>query len=140
MKLFDYIKVLFSNDSNWDNLKAYDKSKNSFMVNRFMAIKFPIQANLFNVLKTDPVGAAESWRMVASKFKRVPGWIYTRVRKTKKEKVWEPSQGTIDFYLKINEIGERELREALKYKRDITVQTLKKIEKQLNDDVHKGKF
>ena len=140
MKLFDYIKVLFSTDSNWDNLKSYDKSKNSFMVNRFMSIKFPIQAQLFNALKTDGVGAAESWRMVASKFKRVPGWIYTRVRKTKKEKVWEPSQETIDFYLKINEIGERELREALKYNHEITVNTLKKIEKQINDDVHRGKF
>ena len=140
MKLFDYIKVLFSSPTNWDNLKSYDKSKNSFMVNRFMAIKFPIQANLFNALRTDPVGAAESWRMVASKFKRVPGWIYTRVRKTKKEKVWEPSQETIDFYLKINEIGERELREALKFNRETTVETLKRIEKQLKDDVHRRKL
>ena len=82
MKLFDYIKILFSKPEHWDNLKPYDKVKNSFMVNRFMGIKFPLQANLFNVLKTDPVGAAESWRMVASKFNRVPGWIYTRVRKT----------------------------------------------------------
>jgi hypothetical protein len=99
MKLFDYIKVMFSSTEKWNKLKVYDKVKNSFMVNRFMSIKFPMQANLFNVLKTDPMGAAESWRMVASKFNRVPGWIYTRVRKTKKEKVWEPKQEAIDFNL-----------------------------------------
>ena len=69
MKLFDYIKVLFGKDPQWDKLKGYDKSKNSFMTNRFMSIKFPVQANMFNALKIDPVGQAEAWRMVASKFK-----------------------------------------------------------------------
>jgi len=34
MKLFDYIKVLFGRDPQWEKLKGYDKSKNSFMVNR----------------------------------------------------------------------------------------------------------
>ena len=42
MKLFDYIKVLFGRDLQWNKLKGYDKSKNSFMTNRFMSIKFPI--------------------------------------------------------------------------------------------------
>ena len=53
MKLFDYIKVLFGKDVNWDKVSNYDKSKNSFMTNRFMSIKFPIQANMFNTLKID---------------------------------------------------------------------------------------
>ena len=136
MKLFDYIKVLFSTPQHWDNLKPYDKAKNSFMVNRFMGIKFPLQANLFNVLKTDPVGAAESWRMVASKFNRVPGWIYTRVRKTKKEKRWEPKQEAVDFYLKVNEIGKREYEEAFKFYPAQMKATLMQIEKQITDDVH----
>ena len=106
------------------------------MVNRFMGIKFPLQANLFNVLKTDPVGAAESWRMVASKFNRVPGWIYTRVRKTKKEKKWEPKQEAIDFYLKINEIGKREYDEAFKFYPAQMKATLMQLEKQITNDVH----
>jgi len=134
MKLFDYIKVMFSSTEKWNKLKAYDKVKNSFMVNRFMSIKFPMQANLFNVLKTDPMGAAESWRMVASKFNRVPGWIYTRVRKIKKEKKWEPTKEALDFYLKINEIGKREYEEAFKYNPKEIKDTLLKIQKQVNDD------
>ena len=140
MKLFDYIKVLFGSHESWDNLKSYDKTKNSFMVNRFMSIKFPIQANMFNLLRTSPIGAAESWRMVSSKFKRVPGWIYTKVKKQKKEKVWEPSDDAISFYLKINEIGKREYQEALKWDRNCTIETLKKIEKQIKDDVHRRKL
>jgi len=106
------------------------------MTNRFMSIKFPIQANLFNQLKTDPLGAAESWRMVASKFNRVPGWIYTRVRKTKKEKVWEAKIEAVEFYMKVNEIGKREYKEAFKVNPQLMKQTLISIEKQLGDDVH----
>jgi hypothetical protein len=86
MQLFDYIKVLFGKDEHWDKVSNYDKSRNSFMTNRFMGIKFPVQANLFNTLKTDPVGQAEAWRMVASKFNKVPGFIYTKVKKQPKEK------------------------------------------------------
>jgi hypothetical protein len=136
MKLFDYMKVLFSTPIKWNTLKNYDKVKNSFMTNRFMSIKFPIQANLFNQLKTDPLGAAESWRMVASKFNRVPGWIYTRVRKTKKEKVWEAKIEAVEFYMKVNEIGKREYKEAFKVNPQLMKQTLISIEKQLGDDVH----
>ena len=69
MKLFDYIKTIFGSDVQWDKTKNYDKSKNSFMLNRFMSIKFPAQAQLFNMLRTDPVGQAEAWRMVTSKYK-----------------------------------------------------------------------
>ena len=88
MQLFDYIKVLFGKDENWDKVSNYDKSRNSFMCNRFFSIKFPIQANLFNTLKIDPIGQAESWRMVASKFNKVPGFIYTKVKKEPKENEW----------------------------------------------------
>ena len=101
MKLFDYIKVLFGQDLPWEKLKGYDKSKNSFMVNRFMSIKFPIQANMFNALKIDPVGQAEAWRMVASKFNRVPGFIYTKTKASKKIKTWVPDPKALEFYLKI---------------------------------------
>ena len=137
MKLFDYIKVMFSSSEKWKKLKAYDKIKNNFMMNRFMSIKFPMQANLFNVLKTDPVGTAESWRMIASKFTRVPGWVYTRVRKTKKEKKWEPSTEALAFYMKINEIGTREYEEALKFHPTEIKSTMLKIEKQIKGDDHK---
>jgi hypothetical protein len=115
MQLFDYIKVLFGKDKDWDKVSNYDKSRNSFMCNRFFSIKFPIQANLFNMLKTDPVGQAEAWRIVASKFNKVPGFIYTKVKKQPKEKEWIPDPSAVELYMKFNEIGRREFNEALKY-------------------------
>ena len=135
MKLFDYIKVLFGRDPQWEKLKGYDKSKNSFMVNRFMSIKFPVQANMFNALKIDPVGQAEAWRMVASKFNRVPGFIYTKTKASKKIKPWVPESKALEFYLKINEIGERDFKEAMKHHPSEIKNAITVLEKQMSNDV-----
>ena len=138
MKLFDYIKVLFGKDEHWDKVTNYDKSKNSFMTNRFMSIKFPIQANLFNSLKIDPVGQAEAWRLVSSKFNRVPGFIYTKVKKSAKQKAkeWNPNPKALELYMKFNEIGEREYKEALKYNPSEVQSSIDKLEKQMGKDVN----
>jgi hypothetical protein len=136
MKLFDYIKVLFGRDLQWEKLKGYDKSKNSFMTNRFMSIKFPLQANMFNALKIDPVGQAEAWRMVASKFNRVPGFIYTKTKASKKIKKWEPDTKALEMYLKINEIGERDFKEAMKHHPTELKNAINVLEKQMSDDIN----
>ena len=138
MKLFDYIKVLFGRDQQWNKLKGYDKSKNSFMTNRFMSIKFPIQANMFNALKIDPLGQAEAWRMVASKFNRVPGFIYTKVKKSAKQKAkeWNPNPAAKEMYMKFNEIGEREYREALKHNPSLIKSSIDILAKQMGKDVN----
>ena len=138
MKLFDYIKVLFGKDEHWDKVTNYDKSKNSFMTNRFMSIKFPIQANLFNSLKIDPVGQAEAWRLVSSKFNRVPGFIYTKVKKSAKQKAkeWNPNTKALELYMKFNEIGEREYKEALKHNPSLVQSSIDILEKQMGNDVN----
>tara|TARA_R110002074_G_scaffold101963_2_gene220301 strand:- start:787 stop:1203 length:417 start_codon:yes stop_codon:yes gene_type:complete len=138
MKLFDYIKILFGKDKDWDKVSNYDKSKNSFMSNRFMSIKFPIQANLFNTLKVDPVGQAEAWRLVSSKFNRVPGFIYTKVKKSAKQKAkeWNPNPKALELYMKYNEIGEREYKEALKYNQSLIQASIDTLEKQIGNDVN----
>lgn len=137
MKLFDYIKIIFGNDENWDKVSNYDKSRNSFMSNRFFAIKFPLQANLFNTLKTDPIGQQESWRMVASKFNKVPGFIYTKVKSAPKEAQWKPDPYAVEMYMKFNEIGNREFSEALKYDPDKIKESIYILEKQSKDDVNR---
>ena len=138
MKLFDYIKVLFGKDEHWDKVSNYDKSKNSFMTNRFMSIKFPIQANLFNSLKIDPAGQAEAWRLVSSKFNRVPGFIYTKVKKSAKQKAkeWNPNPKALELYMKFNEIGEREYKEALKHNPSLVQNSIDTLEKQMGNDVN----
>ncbi len=136
MKLFDYIKVLFGSDAEWDKLTSYDKSKNVFMTNRFMSIKWPIQANLFNKLKTDPIGTNESWRLITSKFNRVPGFIYTKVRSAPKKSEWTPDPKYVEVYMKLNEIGEREFKEALQYNPSQVKIAIDKIQKQMGNDIN----
>jgi len=135
MQLFDYIKVLFGTDQQWDGLNGYDKTKNSFVTNRFMSIKFPVQADMFNRLGTDPVGQAESWRMVARKFSRVPSFIYTKTSsKGKKQPEWVPDPKALEFYLKINEIGMREFELALKHDPETVMASINKLKSQIADD------
>jgi len=136
MKLFDYIKVLFGKDAQWDKVSGYDKSRNSFMTNRFMSIKFPVQANMFNALKIDPVGQAEAWRMVSSKFNRVPGFIYTKTKASKKVKKWDPNPQALEQYLKINEIGNRDFGEAMKHNPTEIKNAISILEKQMGDDIN----
>jgi len=139
MKLFDFIKVLFGSskkaNENWEKLSDYDKSKNAFMTNRLMSAKFPTQANLFNTLRTDPVGQAEAWRMVGNKFSRVPSFIYTKTKKkTKEKKKWIPNDKAVDLYMKYNEIGEREFDEALKFNFKEVKKSIQTLEKQFLND------
>jgi hypothetical protein len=134
MKLFDYIKVLFGKDKEWEEATDYDKSKNSFMTNRFMSAKYPIQANMFNQLRTDAVGQATAWRMVSSKFNKVPSFIYTKLKKEKEEKEWKPNDKALQLYLKLNEIGEREFNEVLKFNYTEIKKSIEILEKQIGKD------
>ncbi len=137
MQLFDYIKVLFGKDKDWDKVSNYDKSRNSFMCNRFFSIKFPIQANLFNALKTDSIGQADAWRIVASKYNKVPGFIYTKVKKQPKEKEWVPDPNAVELYMKLNEIGRREFNEAIQYNPSQIKTAIDILKKQMGNDVNK---
>jgi len=134
MKLFEYLKIVFGTDAQWDKLTSYDKSKNSFMLNRMLSAQFPIQANMFNQLKTDPVGTAECWRIVGSKFTRVPGFIYTKVSKKSVKKKWDPNQEVVNEYLKLNQIGNREFQEALKFNPKEIKKSIDNLEKQMGYD------
>lgn len=135
MKLFDYLKHLFGTNAQWDKVSNYDKTKNSFMTNRFLGIQYPLQANMFNALRTDPVAQAEAWRMVGSKFNRVPSFIYTKTKATKTDKVWDPNPKALALYLKINEIGKRDYLEAMKHRPLQVKGAITILEKQMSDDI-----
>lgn len=136
MDLFDYIKVIFDSKQTYEDLTAYDKTKNSFMLNRFMSIRYPIQANLFNNLGTNSVGAADSWRRVTSQFKRTPGWIFTKVKKSqsKQKESFVPSDQAVAMFMSINQIGKREYQECLKYNKEKTISYLKILEKEFKNN------
>jgi hypothetical protein len=132
MDLFDYIKCIFSQSKDYENLPDYVKKKHAFMTNRFLSIQYPIQADMFNKININPVGVADSWRRVGIRHKRTPGWIFTKTKKKPKDSVYSPSEEALTFYLKINEIGMREYRDAMKYEPEKITSDLKTIQKQID--------
>lgn len=132
MDLFDYIKCLFSQSKDYENLPDYVKKKHAYMTNRFLSIQYPTQAQMFNRLNINPVGVADSWRKVGIRHKRTPGWIFTKTKKKPKENVFVPSDEVLHFYLKMNEIGMREYKDAMKYAPEKVTSDLKTIQKQMD--------
>lgn len=133
-KLFDFVKIMFTKKDLYSNIKQHSKKRHHFMVNRFFSIKYPANAQMFNVNGIDGASVVDSWSMVANRFKSVPGWIYTKTKKAKsapKDK-YIPSQTAIDLFLDKNEIGMREFNELKQFYKDDLYRDLQSIEKQIN--------
>jgi len=110
MQLFDLVKVMFTNPKRYEELKNSDKSKNHFMIQRFMAINWPSESQKLNRNGINGIGVIDTWQFVTSRFKRVPGWIYTKTKKTKVQESLEfkYSEELVEIYLKVNEISRRD--------------------------------
>lgn len=134
-KLFDFIKIIFTKSSTYRSVKNHNKKRHQFMLNRFFAIKFPTNAQALNVNGINPVAVVDSWAMVASRFRGVPSWIYTKTKKAKKEatnkKQYIPSDEAIKFFIEKNEIGNREYKELEKFAKQDLYQQLQAIEKSM---------
>ena len=135
MKLFDLIKVLFNGAGDYDSLTNYDKSKNRFMVQRFMSIEYPDTAQLLNRNGTNGAYIIDSYRLITrARFKRVPKWIYTKTKKAKKkDSTFEAKDSTVEFYLKKNNATMRDYIEILKSPRkEAMIKELEELEQFLD--------
>ncbi len=135
-KLFDFMAVLFSDDDRYERLNNSDKSKHFFMTNRFFSIKYPIQACNFSVLDINPIGVLDSWRMIGRRFKKTPGWIYTKTKSiksniTKDKKQYVPTQEAINYFLSMHEIGMKEFNDIKKFNNEILIDILIVIDNQI---------
>ena len=134
-KLFDFVKIMLTKQKDYANIKNHNKKRHHFMINRFFAIKFPSNAQLFNVNGINPIAVIDSWAMVASRFRGVPGWIYTKTKKSTKTKAsksqYIPSDEAVKFFIEKNEIGMREFKELEIFAKDQLHNTLQSIEKSM---------
>ena len=135
-KLFDFVKIMFTKPKEYYDIKQFNKKTHHFMINRFFAIKFPANAQLFNVNGINPISVIDSWALVASRFRGVPGWIYTKTKKSKKKAVsskgkYIPSDEAIRFFIDKHEIGMREFKELEKFAQNELYTSLKSIEESM---------
>ena len=132
-KLFDFVKIMFTKRNKYDTLKNHTNKRHHFMINRFFAIKYPSNAQLFNINGINGGNVVESWATVASRFRSVPGWFYTKTKKAKKNTPdkYSPSDKAVEFYMDKNEIGNREFNELKLFAKESLFADLKKIEEQI---------
>ena len=132
-KLFDFVKIMFTKPATYKKIKQHNKKRHHFMINRFMSIKYPSNAQLFNVNGISGANVVDSWSMVAARFKSVPGWFYTKTKKAKKNTPdkYNPSERAVEIYMDKNEIGNREFGELKLFAKDHLFADLKKIEEQI---------
>lgn len=134
-KLFDFIKLIFTKSNEYKQVKNHNKKRHQFMINRFFAIKFPANANALNLNGINPIAVVDGWAMVASRFNAVPGWIYTKTKKSPKaaasKNEYIPSEEAVKFFIEKNEIGIREFKELEKFAKADLYAQLELIEKSM---------
>jgi hypothetical protein len=135
MELFDLIKTMFDRSSKWEKVKPYEKAKNFFMINRFMSINFPMQANMFNNRHMITSSAVDSWRDVVNRlFTKPPTWMYTKTKKAEKSGSKKyPEKETIMQWMKLNALSKRDVESIMELSPDEFVKELLQFEKMLKD-------
>jgi hypothetical protein len=98
-----------------------------------MSIKHPATAQQLNRNGINGSAVVDLWQIVASRFQRVPGWIYTKTKRTTSstEKVWKPNPEVAKLWMERNQIGERELHESIKYNPEGMKKSFSALEKQI---------
>lgn len=135
IQLFDYVKLVFSKDEkSWSTLNNTDKSRNFFMLNRFMSIKYPVQSNVLSHYRINPEAVSDYWhRTMSSLYGSTPKWIYAKTKKKNDEakKLDIPSPEMIRWYCERNEMSRKDFNEHIKFFGENFLSELKSMEKVL---------
>jgi hypothetical protein len=132
MELFPFIKILFENPAEYKKLRSYEKSKFFFMTNRFLSISYPVQANQFNNIHIETDRVLDFWQRNLKSIGRVPGWIFTKTKKEKSEKVKVPSEEAIKLYLEKKGYSRKQLNQSIKILGESTYNPIFEIDSLLN--------
>ena len=136
MELFDFLRTMFANPNEYSKIKNSEKAKHFFLTNRFFAIKYPTTAQALNRIGQNPWAVVDLWKLVASRYQKVPGWIYTKTKKTNAaEKIWKPNPEVARIWMERNNLSERELKEAIKFNSEGMKKSFQILEKQIESNV-----
>lgn len=117
MQLFDFIRIFFEDPKEFNELSRYDKAKQFFMLNRFMSIMYPGQANMLNHIRIPQAGVVDFWqRNMTNVYTKVPNWIFAKGQKkasaAKTKSLKLPEKAMITKYLTLNKLSQRDLDDA----------------------------
>ena len=134
-KLFDFVKIMFTKPKDYAATKQHNKKRHHFMINRFFAIKYPENAQMFNYNGINGGQVVDMWSMVARRFTTVPGWIYTKTKKAKEapktKEEYIPTDDAINVYMNKYDIGKREFEEMKRFAPTELYNELRSIDKSI---------
>ncbi len=109
--LFDFIDALFDKKK-YKEMKTQDKNSNFFMVQRFLSIRYPIEASQLNLISINKERVMDFWHMyLTQKYTRKPSWLYTKVNPSKKKEkdIFDKIKSeTIQYYMERFELDPRD--------------------------------
>jgi hypothetical protein len=134
IQLFDYIALVFSKkEKEWKALRTIDKTRNFFMLNRFMSIQYPVQANMLSHLKINPEAVTDYyWHLeMSDKYNSTPKWVYAKtIKKTDKAKKLDlPSEEMIKWYCEKNEMSRKDFHESVDVLKEDFLGEIRSLEK-----------
>lgn len=126
--LFDTLNALFSDKEYISNLTKETIKQNIFMINRRIAINYPLQAQIFNNGKVNAADVLKFWSDFLYTGKRPPGWIYTAgavKSQAKKDNKKEISTSLMKEYCNYYHISIKDLEASLKFYPEETISEVK---------------
>lgn len=138
--LFIYIKMFFEKPDEFDELPDYVYKKHWFMLNRFLAKGFPLQANMVNSITNDPICGTKMWfSQLRGRYTKTPSFIYTKAEEAKKKsRDWWPQENTIMKYCQTNQISKKDFELYMVLGGEQFVSVVKKLDNMLNGEVTKS--
>lgn len=100
IELFDFMDAFFTNKQQFSRITDSAKLANAFMLNRFLAIKFPQEIQYINSF--NDVSVIDALHAAMCKGSK-PRWIYTKSNKNKSNEL-DKYKNEIEEYCKLHDI------------------------------------
>lgn len=141
MELFDFIGTLFDQQK-YATVPDSVKKKWFFMVQRFVSIKYPLEADHFNKNGINQVVVMDFWASFLSRsYTRQPKWLFTKAN-SKKADITDKTQvaigkiktTTVDYYLHVKKMDRRDFEFLKSIEPEYVLGQLKMLESAIKED------
>jgi len=129
--LFEILNALFNDKEYINNLTNETIKQNIFMINRRLAIKYPLQAQVFNNSKINPIDLLKFWSDFLYTGGRAPGWLYiagANKSQAKKDAKKLVSSSLIREYCNYYKVSDKDVDAAIKFFPEEMLSDLKEFE------------
>lgn len=116
------------NNYTYEDLTDEQKESNFFIVNRYLAKKYPKQSQYFNDYNQDKATAMDIWNLMIKKERQLPFWFWKGSTKIKEPKLkdWKlvyeilQDEFSIKDMIELCDLYPKEVKDEIKYILEIT--------------------